>query len=103
MPWQPLLNLTKAQDALQQGDLIAAGYYVWNTIFQGFFLLVLFVIIEFLLYIKTEGEELPMVFALVFASACYVLLPWDVSRVVIVFAALVLTFGFMKVLVGRPQ
>ncbi|RLI77311.1 hypothetical protein DRP04_11615 [Archaeoglobales archaeon] len=99
----PLLNLTKAQDALQQGDLIASSYYVWDAIFEGYFLVILFMILEFLLYIKTEGEELPMAFALIFASVCYMLLPWDVSRVVIIAAALVLTFGFMNVLVGRPK
>ena len=66
-------------------------------------MLIVFVILELALYIKTEGEELPMAFALVFASACYMLLPWDISWVVIVFAALVLTIGFMRVIVGRPQ
>jgi uncharacterized BrkB/YihY/UPF0761 family membrane protein len=83
--------------------MFAAGYYVWNEIFQGYFLLILFIVMEFLLYIKTEGEEIPMVFALLFAAGTYTMMPWEISRMVLVPAALVLTVGFMKVIVGRPQ
>lgn len=97
------LNLTKAQDAFVRGDFIATTYYVWNEITTGLFALLVFLLIEIVLFLKVEHEGMPTIFGIIFAGFAYKYLPPEIQTIAYVLVALVFAVDLTRAIIGSPD
>lgn len=58
MSMRDLINNTKLYDYLLDGKLAEASFYLYDDIFQGMFIGVLFLTVQTLLYLKTKSALL---------------------------------------------